>query len=97
MSSACDGIAAAKHALRAVALGAARELGPEGIHVAHIIVDGIIDGDAIRRIAPQIVDELGEDGSLDPDAIADAFWMLHQQPRSAWTQELDLRPYKESF
>lgn len=89
--------ASAKHALRAVAHGAARELGPQGVHVAHVIVDGVIDGDAIRGLAPQIVDELGDDGALDPDAIADAFWTLHAQPRSAWTLELDLRPYKESF
>ena len=89
--------ASAKHALRAVAHGAARELGPQGVHVAHVIIDGVIDGDAIRSLAPQIVDGLGEDGALDPDAIADAFWTLHTQPRSAWTLELDLRPYKESF
>lgn len=89
--------AAAKHGLRAVAQGAARELGPQGVHVAHVIIDGVIDGDAIRRMAPQLIDDLGEDGTLDPDAIADAFWTLHTQPRSAWTHELDLRPYKESF
>ena len=89
--------ASAKHALRAVAHGAARELGPQGVHVAHVIVDGVIDGDMIRGLAPKIVEKLGNDGSLDPDAIADAFWMLHTQPRSAWTLELDLRPYKESF
>ena len=89
--------ASAKHGLRAVAQSMARELSPEGIHVAHVIVDGAIDGDAIRGLAPQILDGLGEDGALDPDAIADAFWTLHTQPRTAWTLELDLRPYKEPF
>ena len=91
------GFASAKHALRALAHGAARELGPQGVHVAHVIIDGAIDGDMIRGLVPDLVDRMGEDGALDPDAIADAYWMLHTQSRSAWTLELDLRPYKESF
>lgn len=89
--------ASAKAALRAVAHGIARELGPKGLHVGHIIIDGAIDGDQINLRAPQIRERLGADGMLGVDAIADAYWMLHQQPRSAWTLELDLRPYKESF
>jgi hypothetical protein len=75
----------------------AREFGPQGLHVGHVIVDGVIDGDMINARAPQLKQRLGEDGMLAVDAIADAFWMLHQQPRSAWTLELDLRPYKESL
>lgn len=89
--------ASAKAAERAVAEGMARELGPQGIHVAHVIIDGIIDGEMVRSRFPQLIEERGEDGALAPDAIADAFWSLHAQPRSAWTFELDLRPFKESF
>jgi NAD(P)-dependent dehydrogenase (short-subunit alcohol dehydrogenase family) len=89
--------AAAKAALRAVAHGMARELGPKGLHVAHVVIDGAIDGDQLNRRVPQLRERLGPDGMLAPDAIADAYWQLHAQPRSAWTLELDLRPYKESF
>jgi NAD(P)-dependent dehydrogenase (short-subunit alcohol dehydrogenase family) len=89
--------AAAKAALRAVAHGMAREFGPQGLHVGHVIVDGVIDGEMINARAPALKERLGEDGMLGVDAIADAYWMLHRQPRSAWTLELDLRPYKESF
>jgi NAD(P)-dependent dehydrogenase (short-subunit alcohol dehydrogenase family) len=89
--------ASAKAALRAVAHGMAREFGKEGLHVGHVVVDGVIGGDLIRVKVPQIVERLGEDGMLDIDAMTDAYWMLHQQQRSAWTLELDLRPHKESF
>ena len=89
--------ASAKHGLRALAHGLAREFGPQGLHVAHVVVDGVIDGERIREGFPQIIEELGEDGALGLDALAEAYWMLHAQPRSAWTLELDLRPYKESF
>ena len=89
--------ASAKAAERAIAHGLARELGPQGLHVAHVIVDGVIDGDQVNSRIPQLRDRLGADGMLSIDALADAYWMLHAQPRSAWTFELDLRPYKESF
>jgi NAD(P)-dependent dehydrogenase (short-subunit alcohol dehydrogenase family) len=89
--------ASGKAALRAVAHGMARELGPRGIHVGHVIVDGGIDGDQLNSRFPQFKQQRGDYGMLDPDAIADAFWMLHRQHPSAWTLELDLRPYKESF
>lgn len=89
--------ASAKAAERALAQGLARELGPQGVHVAHVIVDGIIHGDQVASRFPQIIEERGPDGTLAPDAIADAFFALHAQPRSAWTFELDLRPYKETF
>jgi NAD(P)-dependent dehydrogenase (short-subunit alcohol dehydrogenase family) len=89
--------ASAKAALRAVAHGMARELGPKGLHVAHVAIDGAIDGDQLNQRVPQLKERLGPDGMLAPDAIANAYWQLHAQPRSAWTLELDLRPYKESF
>jgi NAD(P)-dependent dehydrogenase (short-subunit alcohol dehydrogenase family) len=89
--------ASAKAALRALAHGMAREFGPQGLHVAHVVIDGGIDGDQLNSRFPQFKQARGEDGMLSPDAIADAFWALHVQHRSAWTLELDLRPYKESF
>jgi NAD(P)-dependent dehydrogenase (short-subunit alcohol dehydrogenase family) len=89
--------AAAKAAERAVAQGLAREFGPHGLHVGHVIVDGVIDGDQVNTRIPQLKQRLGEDGMLSVDALADAYWMLHAQPRSAWTFELDLRPFKEAF
>ena len=68
----------------------------KGLHVAHVVIDGAIDGDQLNQRIPQLKERLGADGMLAPDAIADAYWQLHAQPRSAWTLELDLRPYKES-
>jgi NAD(P)-dependent dehydrogenase (short-subunit alcohol dehydrogenase family) len=89
--------AAAKAGLRSLTQSFAREYGPQGIHVAHVIVDGGIDGDRLRALAPQRVADAGVDGLLDPEAIADTYWHLHRQHRSAWTQEVDLRPFKEPF
>jgi NAD(P)-dependent dehydrogenase (short-subunit alcohol dehydrogenase family) len=89
--------ASAKAALRALAHGMAREFGPLGLHVGHVVIDGVVGGEQVKGRFPQIVERLGEDGVLHIDAIADAFWTLHTQHRSAWTLELDLRPYKESF
>ena len=89
--------ASAKAALRALAQGMAREFGPQELHVAHVVIDGGIDGDQLNSRIPQLKQARGEDGMLAPDAIADAFWALHAQHRSAWTLELDLRPYKETF
>jgi NAD(P)-dependent dehydrogenase (short-subunit alcohol dehydrogenase family) len=91
------GFAGAKHGLRALAQSMARELGPQGIHVAHSIVDGPIDMPWIRENFPQLVQERPEDGLLAPDDIAESYWMLHRQPRSAWTFELDLRPWVEPW
>jgi hypothetical protein len=65
--------------------------------VAHVVIDGAIDGDQVNSRIPQLRAARGEDGLLSPDAIADAYWALHAQQRSAWTLELDLRPYKEVF
>jgi NAD(P)-dependent dehydrogenase (short-subunit alcohol dehydrogenase family) len=89
--------AAAKAGLRSVAQSFAREYGPQGIHVAHVVIDGGIDGERLRTNAPQLRAAAGTDGLLSPDAIAETYWQLHQQHRSAWTHELDLRPYKEPF
>ena len=89
--------AGAKHALRALAQSMARELGPRGIHVAHTLIDGAIDTDFIRENFPQRYALKAQDGILNPDHIAENYWMLHCQPRDAWTHELDLRPWSEKF
>lgn len=89
--------ASAKAALRALSQSMARELGPEGIHVAHAIIDGAIDTPWIRDNFPERYALKEQDGILDPDAIAENYWQLHMQPRSAWTQELDMRPWMESW
>ena len=96
-SSHFAGFSGGKMALRALAQSMARELGPMGIHVAHTIIDGAIDTEFIRTQFPQRYALKDEGGILNPDHIADAYWMLHQQPRDAWTHELDLRPYMEKF
>jgi NAD(P)-dependent dehydrogenase (short-subunit alcohol dehydrogenase family) len=87
----------AKMALRALAQSMARELGPQGIHVAHVVIDGAIDTAFIRDNFPERYALKDQDGILNPDHIADQYWMLHQQPRDAWTHEMDLRPYMEKF
>jgi NAD(P)-dependent dehydrogenase (short-subunit alcohol dehydrogenase family) len=89
--------AAAKHGLRAVAQSMARELGPQGVHVAHVVIDGAIDTAWIAQNFPERYLLKEQQGILNPDHIADAYWQLHQQPRSAWTHELDLRPWVENF
>lgn len=88
---------AAKGALRQMAQSMAKELGPQGIHVAHVIIDGAIDSERMRKMFPERLAQLGTDGALQPDAIAEAFWQLHAQPKSAWTHEIDLRPASEPF
>ena len=89
--------AGAKHGIRALAQSMARELGPMNIHVAHIIVDGAIDTDFIRDNFPEKYATKDQDGILNPDHIAENYWYLHSQPRDAWTFELDLRPYMETW
>jgi NAD(P)-dependent dehydrogenase (short-subunit alcohol dehydrogenase family) len=89
--------AAAKAGLRMIAQSMAREYGPLGIHVAHVVIDGGIDGDRLRTRAPAVIKERGEDGLLGIDAIAETYWHIHRQPRSAWAQEVDLRSFKETF
>jgi NAD(P)-dependent dehydrogenase (short-subunit alcohol dehydrogenase family) len=89
--------AGAKHALRALAQSLARELGPQGIHVAHIVIDGAIDTAFIAENFPERYALKANDGILNVDAIAENYWQLHQQHRSAWTHELDLRPWTEKW
>ncbi len=89
--------AAAKAAERAVAHGLAREFGPQGLHVAHVVVDGVIFGDQVKSRFPDFIASREEDHFLNVDAIADAMWTLHCQDKTAWTLELDLRPYAENF
>lgn len=87
----------AKMALRALAQSMARELGPQGVHVAHTIIDGAIDTEFIRSNFPERYALKDQDGILNPDHIAQSYVMLHRQPRDAWTHELDLRPWMEKF
>lgn len=89
--------AAAKGGLRQVAQSMARELGPQNIHVAHVVIDGMIDTRAVRERFPERVKELPPEGMLATDAIAELFFQIHAQPRSAWTFEADLRPWAEQF
>lgn len=89
--------AAAKSGLRAVAQSMARELGPLGIHVAHVVIDGAIDGAFIRSLRSDADELLARDEILKPDEIARSFVWLHDQARSAWTHELDVRPWAERF
>ena len=96
-ASGFSAFAGAKFALRGLAQSMARELGPKGIHVAHTIIDGAIDTAWIAENFPQRYALKDQDGILNPDHIADAYWMLHAQPRDAWTHELDLRPWMETF
>jgi len=89
--------AGAKAALRMLAQSMARELGPKNIHVAHVVIDGGIDTEFVRSLRPDFNAQKASDGVLSPDAIAAQYVMLHRQHRSAWTHELDLRPWKEAF
>ncbi len=88
-----SGLAVGKFGLRALAQSLAREFGPGGIHVAHVVIDGQIGSDAARKRDPS----RGAETFLEPAAIAEAYWQLHVQPRSAWTLEQDLRPHVERF
>ena len=89
--------AGAKHALRGLAQSMARELGPKNIHVAHVVVDGAIDTEFIRNNFPERYALKDQAGILNPEHIAENYWYLHQQPRDAWTHELDLRPWIERW
>jgi NAD(P)-dependent dehydrogenase (short-subunit alcohol dehydrogenase family) len=94
--------ASAKFGLRGVAQSMARELGPKGIHVAHLIIDAAVDTEWVRgmiteRHGAEALEKLGPDDLLDPAAVGETYWQLHRQPRSAWTHELDIRPFGEKF
>jgi NAD(P)-dependent dehydrogenase (short-subunit alcohol dehydrogenase family) len=96
-SSGFAAFAGAKHALRALAQSMARELGPAGIHVAHVVIDGAIDTAFIAQNFPERYARKAQDGILNPEHIAENYWQLHRQPRSAWTHEMDLRPWMEAW
>ena len=96
-ASGFSAFAGAKFALRALSQSMARELGPQGIHVAHFIIDGAIDTAFIKENFPDTYALKEKDGILSPEKIADSYWFVHSQHRSVWTQELDLRPYMEKF
>ncbi|MCG8414949.1 MAG: SDR family NAD(P)-dependent oxidoreductase [Pseudomonadales bacterium] len=92
--------ASAKFALRGLAQSIARELGPQGIHVAHLIIDSGVDTEFVRdRIRDRggNPEELPENTLMNPASVGEAYWMLHQQTPDAWTHELDLRPYGEKW
>ena len=89
--------ASAKHALRALAQSMARELAPQGIHVAHPIIDGAIDTEFIRTNFPERYAMKDQHAIVDPDSIAEAYWQIHRQPRDAWTHETELRPWLETW
>jgi len=86
-------LAVGKFGLRALAQSMAREFGPQGIHVSHVIIDGQINTPRMREMSP----DREEHTLLSPDAIAETYWRLHSQDHTAWTLELDLRPSVESF
>jgi NAD(P)-dependent dehydrogenase (short-subunit alcohol dehydrogenase family) len=96
-SAGYSAFAGAKHALRALAQSLARELGPRGVHVAHIVIDGMIDGAFIRGLVPDAVEKLARQEILAPDEIARNYVWLHRQKRGAWTFEMDLRPWTETW
>ena len=89
--------AGGKHALRALAQSMARELGPQGVHVGHVVIDGAIDTKWTREIFPEWFESRPADGVMQPDELAEIYWHLHSQPRSAWTFETDVRPYVEPW
>jgi NAD(P)-dependent dehydrogenase (short-subunit alcohol dehydrogenase family) len=96
-ASGFSAFASAKHALRALAQSMARELGPKNIHVAHTIIDGAIDSNFIRENFSKVDEMRDNDAILNPQHIAANYVMLHKQPRTAWTFELDLRPWTEQW
>lgn len=88
---------AAKAGLRMISQSMAREYGPLGIHVAHVVVDGGINGERLHTNFPTRLEEKGEAGLLSLNGLTDAFWFLHHQPATTWSQEVDLRPSVEPF
>ena len=86
-----------KQALRALAQSLAREVGPEGIHISHVIIDGLIENENTRRLFPDDFLSRSADGILQPAEVAQIYWQLHQQAKNAWSFEVDLRPYSEPW
>ncbi|HVJ53738.1 MAG TPA: SDR family NAD(P)-dependent oxidoreductase [Aliidongia sp.] len=94
--------ASAKAGLRAVAQSMARELGPQNIHVAHLVIDAGVDTEWVRERIRQkggdgAVESLEPDQLMRPESVAETYWQLYRQPRDAWSFELDIRPYRESW
>ena len=89
--------AGGKHALRALAQSMSRELSPKGIHVAHVVVDGLIENEATKEFLSDLYASKGDGGIIQPDELAEVYWQLHKQPPSAWTFEQDVRPYVEPW
>lgn len=89
--------ASAKFALRGLAQAMARDWGPKGVHVAHIVIDGAIGGEKIKQGLPQVAERLGDEGMVGLTGLAEAYWNLHKQPRTAWTHEIDVRTLKETW
>ena len=96
-SNGFSAFAGGKHALRALSESMAKELMPQNIHVAHVIIDGPIDTEWTRQRFPDMVKERPGDGLLQPDDIAETYWAIHSQKRSAWTFETDVRPWVEPW
>ena len=96
-SNGFSAFAGGKHALRALSQSMAKELMPQNIHVAHVIIDGPIDTEWTRQRFPDMVKERPGDGLLQPDDIAETYWAIHSQKRSAWTFEIDVRPWVEPW
>jgi NAD(P)-dependent dehydrogenase (short-subunit alcohol dehydrogenase family) len=86
-------LAVPKFGLRALSQSMARELAPRGVHISHVIIDGQIESQRYQHL----IQERGEDSLLDPDAIAELYLQLHRQPRTAWSSEVDVRPWSEKF
>lgn len=86
-----------KGALRQLAQAMAKEYGPVGIHVGHIVVDGVINGEIVKKKRPDIIEKLGEDSMINIEGIVEGFVFMYRQPRHAWSFELDVRTYKESW
>ena len=96
-SNGFSAFAGGKHAFRALAQSMAKELMPQNIHIAHVIIDGPIDTEWTRQRFPEMVKERPGDGLLQPDDIAETYWAIHNQKRSAWTFETDVRPWIEPW
>jgi NAD(P)-dependent dehydrogenase (short-subunit alcohol dehydrogenase family) len=96
-SAGFSAFASAKHALKAVAQSMARELGPEGIHVAHLIIDAGVDTEWVRNLKAQAGQTVQDGDLMDPASVAETYWQLYHQPKDAWTFEMDIRPFKEKF
>ena len=96
-ASGFSAFAGGKHALRALAQSLARELGPRGVHVGHVVIDGVIDTAATRALFPDWFEQRPDDAILQPEQLAEIYYMLHTQPRAAWSFEIDVRSYLEPW